>query len=127
MNLIVVELLFNDFGVFVDGVVDGQGNCAANIEIFLGCVMCCCLLGFFIIFSNCCKDKGKIVKDGMGLLIGLIGIKIVVVKGVLSGIKVVYVVIFVLVFAVYRDWETDRKSTRLNSSHEIPSRMPSSA
>ena len=29
--------------------------------------------------------------------------------------------------AVYRDWETDRKSTRLNSSHEIPSRMPSSA
>ena len=30
-------------------------------------------------------------------------------------------------FAGYRDWETDRKSTRLNSSHEIPSRMPSSA
>ena len=29
--------------------------------------------------------------------------------------------------AWYRDWETDRKSTRLNSSHEIPSRMPSSA
>ena len=29
--------------------------------------------------------------------------------------------------ACYRDWETDRKSTRLNSSHEIPSRMPSSA
>ena len=27
----------------------------------------------------------------------------------------------------YRDWETDRKSTRLNSSHEIPFRMPSSA
>ena len=30
-------------------------------------------------------------------------------------------------FGEYRDWETDRKSTRLNSSHEIPSRMPSSA
>ena len=30
-------------------------------------------------------------------------------------------------FLTYRDWETDRKSTRLNSSHEIPSRMPSSA
>ena len=30
---------------------------------------------------------------------------------------------------LYRDWETnkDRKSTRLNSSHEIPARMPSSA
>ena len=28
---------------------------------------------------------------------------------------------------VYRDWETDRKSTRLNSSHSRASRMPSSA
>ena len=27
----------------------------------------------------------------------------------------------------YRDWETDRKSTRLNSSHEFVYRMPSSA
>ena len=32
-----------------------------------------------------------------------------------------------MIDARYRDWETDRKSTRLNSSHEIPSRMPSSA
>ena len=29
--------------------------------------------------------------------------------------------------APYRDWETDRKSTRLNSSHSGESRMPSSA
>ena len=29
--------------------------------------------------------------------------------------------------ADYRDWETDRKSTRLNSSHSRASRMPSSA
>ena len=28
---------------------------------------------------------------------------------------------------VYRDWETDRKSTRLNSSHLKLHRMPSSA
>ena len=27
----------------------------------------------------------------------------------------------------YRGWETDRKSTRLNSSHSRASRMPSSA
>ena len=27
----------------------------------------------------------------------------------------------------YRDWETDRKSTRLNSTHRSLSRMPSSA
>ena len=30
-------------------------------------------------------------------------------------------------FCGYRDWETDRKSTRLNSSHSAKSRMPSSA
>ena len=29
--------------------------------------------------------------------------------------------------SLYRDWETDRKSTRLNSSHRSLSRMPSSA
>ena len=29
--------------------------------------------------------------------------------------------------AWYRDWETDRKSTRLNSSHITRARMPSSA
>ena len=28
---------------------------------------------------------------------------------------------------LYRDWETDRKSTRLNSSHRSLSRMPTSA
>ena len=32
-----------------------------------------------------------------------------------------------LVTVGYRDWETDRKSTRLNSSHLKLSRMPSSA
>ena len=35
--------------------------------------------------------------------------------------------VIISINAEYRDWETDRKSTRLNSSHEIPSRMPSSA
>ena len=32
-----------------------------------------------------------------------------------------------IVGTCYRDWETDRKSTRLNSSHSGESRMPSSA
>ena len=41
-------------------------------------------------------------------------------------------IIFALTRAIsmeeaYRDWETDRKSTRLNSSHITRSRMPSSA
>ena len=31
------------------------------------------------------------------------------------------------IYGLYRDWETDRKSTRLNSSHSGESRMPSSA
>ena len=31
------------------------------------------------------------------------------------------------ILRAYRDWETDRKSTRLNSSHLKLSRMPSSA
>ena len=33
----------------------------------------------------------------------------------------------VSLYGRYRDWETDRKSTRLNSSHITRSRMPSSA
>ena len=32
-----------------------------------------------------------------------------------------------IIGSAYRDWETDRKSTRLNSSHRSLSRMPSSA
>ena len=33
----------------------------------------------------------------------------------------------ITIVARYRDWETDRKSTRLNSSHITRARMPSSA
>ena len=49
-----------------------------------------------------------------------------------EGICIVEFVIVVEVVGVflpgdYRDWETDRKSTRLNSSHSAKSRMPSSA
>ena len=38
-----------------------------------------------------------------------------------------YWVLFIQARRSYRDWETDRKSTRLNSSHSAKSRMPSSA
>ena len=34
---------------------------------------------------------------------------------------------FFYILSGYRDWETDRKSTHLNSSHSAKSRMPSSA
>ena len=40
---------------------------------------------------------------------------------------VVRCVVVVARCVAYRDWETDRKSTRLNSSHRSLSRMPSSA
>ena len=38
-----------------------------------------------------------------------------------------YLLIAVVGLREYRDWETDRKSTRLNSSHSGEARMPSSA
>ena len=47
---------------------------------------------------------------------------------VFKKIKKEYVAYFRKLYdASYRDWETDRKSTRLNSSHSAKSRMPSSA
>ena len=45
----------------------------------------------------------------------------------ISPLPLFLIFFFIFMFTYYRDWETDRKSTRLNSSHEIPSRMPSSA
>ena len=46
-----------------------------------------------------------------------------------QGILIVKVIYWNIIDAetLYRDWETDRKSTRLNSSHSGESRMPSSA
>ena len=43
------------------------------------------------------------------------------------GLATVYRVLNQFDDCLYRDWETDRKSTRLNSSHLKLSRMPSSA
>ena len=49
-------------------------------------------------------------------------------KTLVTLLKVDYVSVIVnSVELLYRDWETDRKSTRLNSSHRSLSRMPSSA
>ena len=48
------------------------------------------------------------------------------VSGEYCGAKI-YVVGSIALISWYRDWETDRKSTRLNSSHRSLSRMPSSA
>ncbi|NDU78416.1 conjugal transfer protein TraN, partial [Actinomadura sp. DSM 109109] len=46
--------------------------------------------GLFTTFSNCCKDKGKIVKDGMGGSLTSISTKIAVARGVFTGMKAAY-------------------------------------
>ena len=47
--------------------------------------------------------------------------------GIEPNIKEVLDALIDIEYSEYRDWETDRKSTRLNSSHRSLSRMPSSA
>ena len=60
------------------------------------------------------SDSVGVVGDGG--VVGVVGVGGLVVLGVFGGLV-----------GLYRDWETDRKSTRLNSSHSGESRMPSSA
>lgn len=80
----------DDPGVPADGAFDATGACVGNIEIFSGRAMRCRPPGLKTTFSNCCKDRGKIVKDGMGSSISSIGTKIAVAKGVLTGMKAAY-------------------------------------
>ena len=87
---IIEEPAMNDPGVPADGQVDADGNCLAQIEIFSGRAMRCRPPGLSDSFQNCCKDKGKIVKDGMGSSISSIGTKIAVAKGVFTGMKAAY-------------------------------------
>ena len=89
-NPIEDEPVVDDPGVPADGGIDADGNCTANIEIFSGRAVRCRPPGLKTTFSNCCKDKGKIVKDGMGSSISSIGTKIAVAKGVFTGMKAAY-------------------------------------
>jgi conjugal transfer mating pair stabilization protein TraN len=84
------EPVFEDPGAPADGPVDADGNCTGAIEIFSGRALRCRPAGLKTTFSNCCKDKGKIVKDGMGSSISSIGTKIAVAKGVFTGMKAAY-------------------------------------
>ncbi|MDB5724777.1 MAG: traN, partial [Novosphingobium sp.] len=90
-NPIEDEPVVDDPGAPADGEIDADGNCTANIEIFSGRAVRCRPPGLKNTFSNCCKDKGKIVKDGMGSSISSIGTKIAVAKGVFTGMKAAYV------------------------------------
>ncbi|AOH85672.1 conjugal transfer protein TraN [Sphingomonas panacis] len=87
---IVDEPVIDDPGTPADGAVDADGNCLGSIEIFSGRAARCRPAGLKTTFQNCCKDKGKIVKDGMGGSISSIGTKIAVAKGVFTGMKAAY-------------------------------------
>ncbi|MBN8818671.1 MAG: conjugal transfer protein TraN [Sphingomonas sp.] len=89
-NPVVEEPPINDPGVEPDGPVDADGNCLGTIEIFGGRAMRCRPAGIATTFSNCCKNKGEIVKDGMGSSINSIGTKIAVAKGVFTGMSAAF-------------------------------------
>jgi conjugal transfer mating pair stabilization protein TraN len=87
---IVTEPPIEDPGADADGAVDADGNCLGTVEIFSGRGMRCRPAGLSTTLANCCKDQGKIVKDGMGSSIGSIGTKIAVAKGVFQGMSAAF-------------------------------------
>jgi len=89
-NPIEEEAPVDDPGPVNDGAVDADGNCLGTIEIFGGRALRCRPPGASVTFQNCCKDKGKIVKDGMGGSLSSITTKIAVAKGVFTGMKAAY-------------------------------------
>ncbi|WP_242526614.1 conjugal transfer protein TraN [Novosphingobium sp. KA1] len=89
-NPIVEEPAIDDPGIEANGGIDADGNCMGEVQIFSGRGMRCRPPGLSTTFANCCKDKGKIVKDGMGSSVASVGTKIAVAKGVLTGMKAAY-------------------------------------
>ena len=87
---VVEEPPMNDPPIEPDGPVDADGNCLGTIEIFGGRAMRCRPAGIATTFSNCCKNKGEIVKDGMGSSINSIATKIAVAKGVFKGMSAAF-------------------------------------
>lgn len=89
-NPIVEEPPPDDPGALPDGPVDAEGNCLGTIEIFSGRAARCRPAGLLTTFSNCCKDKGKIVKDGMGGSLTSLSTKIAVAQGVFKGMSAAF-------------------------------------
>jgi conjugal transfer mating pair stabilization protein TraN len=87
---IVESQAIDDAGAPADGTFDADGNCVSNIEIFSGRGMRCRAPGLLDTFQNCCKDRGKIVKDGMGSSIASLSTKVAVAKGVISALGAAY-------------------------------------
>ncbi|MCP3731339.1 conjugal transfer protein TraN [Sphingomonas sp. MG17] len=80
----------DDPGTAPDGGMDAEGNCPGRIEIFSGRAMRCRPPGLRATFASCCRDKGKIIKDGMGSQLSSIGTKIAVAKGVFNGMSAAF-------------------------------------
>ena len=87
---IVTEPVVDDPGAPDDGPVDADGNCLGNIEIFSGRALRCRPPGLLDTFQNCCADKGRIVKDGMGSSLTALSTKLGVAKSVFTGMKAAY-------------------------------------
>ena len=80
----------SDPGAAPNGAVDADGNCVGTIEIFGGRAMRCRPAGIATTFSNCCRNKGEIVKDGMGSSFNSLATKITVAKGVFTGMSAAF-------------------------------------
>jgi conjugal transfer mating pair stabilization protein TraN len=80
----------DDPGTPADGPIDANGNCLGRIEIFSGRGMRCRPPGLSVTFASCCRDKGKIIKDGMGSQLSSISTKIAVAKGVFNGMSAAF-------------------------------------
>lgn len=80
----------DDPGAPADGGIDDAGNCLGTIEIFGGRGMRCRPAGLNTTLADCCKDKGRIIKDGMGSSAASIGTKIAVAKGVFEGMRAAF-------------------------------------
>jgi conjugal transfer mating pair stabilization protein TraN len=89
-NPIVTDPPIADAGPEPNGAVDADGDCLGTITIFSGRGMRCRAPGLSTTLADCCKDKGKIVKDGMGSSLASLGTKIAVAKGVFSGMSAAF-------------------------------------
>ena len=74
------------------------------------------------------RNTGRVVGSKLAAVTGHLLMSVFFVyHNIQSGFNVDLWFVYASLVAGYRDWETDRKSTRLNSSHSAKSRMPSSA
>ncbi len=82
--------MIDDPGAPANGGIDADGDCLGTIEIFAGRALRCRPPGAKTSLSNCCKDRGEIIRDGMGSSITSLSTKIAVARQVFTGMKAAY-------------------------------------